>query len=286
MQGRILTGNGKTYRVYADGKFYDTSMKGILKKKNINIVVGDYVEFNPTDLVIENVINRTSLLKRPRIANIDQLLIVDSLIEPDFDIDLVLKYLTYANMNDVKASIVVTKIDKGDFKEKIEDLKQIFSKIGIKIYFVNNKSKEGLDVLIKDLKYQTIALAGQSGVGKSTLLNALDSNYVREEGEYSFSRGRGKHKTTEIILLPFNDGYLADTPGFSDIELDLSKDELAKFYPGCYKRNALCHFSNCLHLNEKKCAVKEALEVGELPLEIYNEYIKLLDTLPFDKRRY
>ena len=158
--------------------------------------------------------------------------------------------------------------------------------MGIKTYFISNKNGTGIDVLLKDMKYQTIALVGQSGVGKSSLLNAIDVSYSRSEGEYSVSRGRGKHETTETILLPFNGGYIADTPGFSDIELDLSKEDLAQFYPGCYKRNAKCHFSNCLHVTEPKCAVKEAVDVGEIDIEIYNEYKKLLDELPYKGRRY
>lgn len=286
MQGRIIKGNGKTYTVTCDGKIYDLSLKGILKKNKTFIAVGDYVEFSLTDLSIEKVVNRTSLLKRPRIANIDQLLILHSLVEPDFSLELVLKYLTYANMNDIKASIVITKIDKGDFKEKIAQITNIFSKIGIKIYFVNNKTKEGIDKLVSDLKYQTIALVGQSGVGKSSLLNAIDFSYSRDEGEYSINRGRGKHKTTEIVLLPFNEGYIADTPGFSDIELDITKEDLAKFYPGCYQKHNHCFYSNCLHISEKKCCIKNAVEVGELPKEIYNEYVRFLNTLSNTSRRY
>lgn len=286
MQGRIIKGNGKTYIVKANEIDYNVSLLGILKKNKSYIAVGDYVEFSENNLTINKILERKSLIKRPRIANVDQLLILHSLVEPDFSLELVLRYLTYANMNDIKASIVVTKIDKVDAKEEIEHIKSLFLKLGIKCYFISNKSKLGLDNLLKDLKYQTIALVGQSGVGKSSLLNAIDVSYKRHEGEYSVARGRGKHETTETILLPFNEGYIADTPGFSDIELNLTKEDLAKFYPGCYKRNADCYFSNCLHDSEHKCAVKNAVDVGDLPIEIYNEYKKLLRDLPIKGRRY
>ena len=149
MIGRITRGNGKTYIVKKDNVEYNVTPLGILKKNKSIIAVGDYIEFDEKTLVIKEVKERHSLIMRPRIANIDQLLVLHSLTEPEFDLGLVLKYLTYANMNDIKASIVITKIDKGDFKEQIEDIRALFTKLGFKTYFVCNKTKEGLDKLLQ-----------------------------------------------------------------------------------------------------------------------------------------
>ena len=149
MIGRIVRGNGKTYTIEKDNVFYNVSLLGILKKNKEFIAIGDYVDFDEVNLTIKGVVNRKSLIKRPRIANVDQILILHSLVEPEFDLDLVLRYLTYANMNDIKASIVVTKIDKGDYKEKEEHIKQLFNKMGIKTYFISNKKEQELMFYLK-----------------------------------------------------------------------------------------------------------------------------------------
>ena len=117
---------------------------------------------------------------------------------------------------------------------------------------------------------------GQSGVGKSSLLNAIDPNFTREIGEYSEALGRGKHKTKEVVLLPYLNGYIADTPGFSSLELNLSKLEIAHYFPGFKDLYLSCFYSNCLHLNEKECKVTEAVKEGNIPSIAYESYIKLL----------
>ena len=127
---------------------------------------------------------------------------------------------------------------------------------------------------------------GQTGVGKSSLINAIDSNYEREVGEYSLALGRGKHKTKEVILLPYQGGYIADTPGFSSLELDLYKDDLAAFFPGFYSLYNKCYFANCLHLSENRCAIKERVNTGEISSLAYDCYKKLSEEAIFKKERY
>lgn len=284
IKARIVKGNGKTFDAFDGNQHYVLSLKGKFKLNKNTVSVGDYVDISDNKQVIDKVYPRSSCLSRPRIANVDELLIVDSLVEPDFDLSLVLKYLTYANMNNIKASLILTKIDK-THSVNTNEIIEMMKKINVNTFLVNNKTRDGIDLLEKEIGNKTIALVGQSGVGKSKLLNNINPNYQRNVGEYSAKMGRGKHMTTETILLPYENGYIADTPGFSDIELNLTKQNLAKFYPGCYLLNAKCYFSNCLHQNENKCAIKDAVESGDIPIHIYEEYVKLLKEVPDSFRR-
>ena len=127
---------------------------------------------------------------------------------------------------------------------------------------------------------------GQTGAGKSSLLNAINANYEREIGEYSKALGRGKHKTKEVILLPYNNGFIGDTPGFSSLELDIFKEDLTHYFPGYEELYLDCYFSDCLHQNEKECSVKKNIENGHLSKEAYETYLKLLSELPYHKERF
>ena len=286
MKGLIVAITCGTYAVKADGVIYNTKPRGVFRNQGVKPLVGDIVEFNPDDLVIETIYPRSSALKRPLIANISQIILVFSLKEPEFSYLLAFKYLTYANMHSIKAKLVLTKIDKNDDKVLIKEIKETFSSIGIETYFISNKTGEGLDGVKALFKDEVSCIMGQTGVGKSSLINAIDHNYERQIGEYSMALGRGKHQTKEVVLLPYQGGYIADTPGFSSLELNLYKEDIAAFYPGFNSLYNKCYFANCLHLSENRCAIKEKVEQGEISSLAYECYKKLSEEAIFKKERY
>ena len=286
MKGLIVALSCGVYSVSSEGVIYNLTARGVFRNQGIKPMVGDQVEFNPETMVIETIYPRVSFLKRPPIANISQIILVFSLKEPEFSFLLAFKYLTYANMNNIKASLVLTKIDKCDDQALINEIKEVFSSIDVKTYFVNNKTKEGLDQVKELFNNEISCVMGQTGVGKSSLINAIDANYEREIGEYSFALGRGKHRTKEVILLPYSGGYIADTPGFSSLELDLYKEDLAAFFPSFSDLYYKCYYTDCLHVSENRCAVKEKIEEGKISQKVYECYLKLLDEAIFKKERF
>ena len=286
MKGRIVALSCGIYSVEADGKIFRVPARGLFRNKSMKPIVGDSVELDEKNLIISDICERVSSLKRPPIANIDQMLIVESLVQPEFSYLLAFKYLTYANMNGIKAKIILTKSDKFEEKAQIEEIKRVFSQIGIDVYCISNKTLEGLEEVRKLFADHITCLIGQTGVGKSSLINAVDPNFDRAIGEYSQALGRGKHQTKEVILLPYQGGYIADTPGFSSLDLNLFKEDLAKFYPGFEDRSLNCYFSNCLHISENRCVVKEALAKGEISQIAYDCYLKLSEESIYKKERF
>ena len=275
MEGIIVSIKYGMYTVESDGVLYNTSPRGLVKFRD-KLYVGDKVILDDSNFLIIDVFNRKSLLKRPPISNIDQILLIFSLKEPDFSYYLAFKYLTYASYNGIKASLVLTKSDKSS-EQEIKEIREVFEKINVPTYVTCSKKDEGLDDIRPLFKDKISVLIGQSGVGKSSLLNAIDESYEREIGEYSLALGRGKHKTKEVILLPYQNGYIADTPGFSSLELEMTKLEVAQYFPS-FKDDALeCFYSNCLHISEKNCKIKEKMARGEIPQIAYDCYLKLLE---------
>jgi ribosome biogenesis GTPase len=214
------------------------------------------------------------------------MLIVASLVEPEFSYLLMFKYLTYANLNNIKAKIILTKSDKYNDEDKIKEIIDVFKKVDVDVFVVSNKTKEGLDDIKKLFTDEVTCLIGQTGVGKSSLINSIDPDFNRNIGEYSEALGRGKHETKEVVLLPYEGGYIADTPGFSSLDLELFKEEIAQYFPGFSKRYTECYFSNCLHISEKKCMVKKAIEDGEIPSIAYECYLKLSNEAIYKNQRY
>ena len=231
MKGLVVALSCGTYSVNAEDIIYNVTARGVFRNQGIKPVVGDIVEINPETMVLETVYPRSTVLKRPPIANISQIILVFSLKEPDFSFLLAFKYLTYASMHSIKAKLILTKIDKNADQSLISQIKEVFSSVGVETFFISNKTKEGLEEVKRLFANEVSCIMGQTGVGKSSLINAIDNNYERGIGEYSKALGRGKHRTKEVILLPYQGGYIADTPGFSSLDLELYKEDLAAFFP-------------------------------------------------------
>lgn len=287
MRGRIVALSCGFYSVRGDdGVVYRVKARGLFRKERIKPTVGDIVEVDDVDLVILDIEPRASYLKRPPVSNISQLLIIQSLTEPEFSYHLLFKYLTYANLNGIEAKIILTKSDKFNNKTLLDEIKDTFSRLNIPLYFVSNKTNEGLEEVRKLFANQVTCLIGQSGVGKSSLINSISLDFHREIGEFSEALGRGKHQTKEVILLPYEGGYIVDTPGFSSLDLDLFKEDLAIYFPGFNKLYLDCYYTDCLHISESKCKIKEAIEKGEIPKIAYDNYLKLSSEAIFRNQRY
>lgn len=286
MKGKVVALSYGVYSVESDGVIYNAPARGLFRKQGIKPTVGDDVEISEETLVIQHVYDRRTYLKRPPIANIDQMLIIESLKEPEFSYLLAFKYLTYANMNNVNAKIILTKADIEDDKNAIKEIVDTFKRMNIEVYVTSNKTKEGVEEVKKLFRNRISCLIGQSGVGKSSLINSIDPDFERSVGEYSYALGRGKHLTKEVILLPYEGGYIADTPGFSSLDLELYKEDLAQFFPGFAELFTDCYFSNCLHISENRCAVKQKVENGSYPEIAYQNYLKLSEESIFKSRRF
>lgn len=286
MIGRILSTIGGIYVVHSNGVNYRLFPKGVFRHRNQKLLVGDEVEFDDIDMVITEIKDRRNELIRPKVANIDNLLITMSVMEPELSVELLYKFLTYANMNNIKASVIFTKVDMLKDFSHLDSVKQDLNKLGYEVYYLAKNDEKEIARLKNDINGKLVVFMGQTGVGKSSAINHIDPNFDRNIGEYSVALGRGKHQTKEVILLPYEGGFIGDTPGFSSLDLNIYKEDLAQYFPGYSSLYTECYFSNCLHQNEKQCKIKEEIEKGNLSKEGYDAYLKLLNSLPYKIERY
>ncbi|MBN2299783.1 MAG: ribosome small subunit-dependent GTPase A [Acholeplasmataceae bacterium] len=254
--------------------------------------VGDYVIYDDSEdqVLITEILPRKNDLVRPDVCNIDQVLLVFSAVNPDFSFHLLDKFLIILNQENLVPVIVISKIDLIEI-QSLEALKRdmfYYEKIGYKIYYVNSKQQIGIDVLAHIFTDKLTVLAGQTGVGKSTLLNALMPELKLKTQEISKALGRGKHTTRHTELYEYNGGYIVDTPGFSKIEfLIFHADEVKTLYPDFVELSTQCRFkSNCMHLNEPDCAVKKAVENGEILASRYENYVQFCEEVKNQKDKY
>ena len=286
MEGKILSTVGGIYKVYSNGQIYSLFSRGVIKHKTFSMCAGDNISFDEKEGVIESAFERKNFLIRPRSANVDLMVITMSVVEPELSPELVYKFLTYANLNNIPAAVLFTKLDRLEDSRKVETLRKDLEKLGYKTFLLSRTNRENIQELQDFFAGKTTIFMGQTGVGKSSAINLIDPSFNRKIGEYSEALGRGKHQTKEVVFLPYRGGFIGDTPGFSSLELDLYKEDLAQYFPGYESLYTQCYFSNCLHQNEKECKIKEEIEKGNLSKEGYDVYIKLLNQLEFKSQRY
>lgn len=285
-QGFIIKVNAGLYRVFSDGRSYDCRARGKFRFEEMTPTCGDYVKFSEKDLYLLEILPRKNHFTRPPIANIDQIVIVSSLVNPHISLSLINRFVTLAEIANMRPLIVLTKTDLVTDISEYEPIFNLFESLHYDVHMISSKTGTGIAELSEKLKGIKSVFTGQSGVGKSTLLNQLIPNLNQKTEEISRSLGRGKHITRVVEFIPYFDGWIADTPGFSLIEFDISVQDLAVSFPGFDHFYQQCRFRDCLHETEQGCAVKKEVEAGNISKEHYEIYLSMLDEIKNQKEKY
>lgn len=266
--------------------------RGLFRKQKITPLVGDQVEFlvEPDgNGYVMGIDPRKNELVRPPIANVDLALVVFSVKEPDFSPKLLDRFLAVIEMNQIEPVIVLTKLDLMTEEEKqaIEPIIDYYREIGYQVIETSSKQEFGLESINELIKQRIAVICGQSGVGKSSLLNSLDDSLNIQVNEISKALGRGKHTTRHVELHKLSEGLIADTPGFSSLDLDqLEPIDLSQCFIEFYDLSEQCKFRGCLHENEPRCAVKAAVQENEIIPTRYENYLQFLTEIKSRKPKY
>lgn len=291
-KGRIIKALSGFYYVKSKDDIYTCKGRGVFRKKKINPLVGDFVVFDKTshgEGYITEISPRENELSRPPVANIDQALIVNSAKEPSFSSYLLDRFLVLIEAKHINSIIFINKMDlvSSEESKEISEFKLDYEKIGYKVELLSSKVNDNLTELEHYFKNNVTVVAGQSGVGKSSILNALNPNLLIETGEISKSLGRGKHTTRYVELVEINGGLVADTPGFSSLDFsDIELVDLADYFPEMRALKNECRFRGCVHMNEPNCAIKNAVETGEIREFRYANYQFFYKEIQSRKPRY
>jgi ribosome biogenesis GTPase / thiamine phosphate phosphatase len=281
MQGRIIKGVGGFYEVLADGTIYMCRARGKFRRDKMTPAIGDYVDFTVGTgeelCSVDKILPRRNALKRPAVANIDTLVLVTCASDPEPDLLLLDKLLLSASTLDMEILLVINKCDLAT-PEAIAALAVQYTGAVAAVLSLSAQSGLGREALLERLQGRCSCLAGQSGVGKSSLLNCLFPDKELETGDISQRSSRGKHTTRHVELLPIpGGGEVADTPGFSLLEMEkLEPSELPLRYPEFIPYADNCRFDGCMHDSEPGCAVKAAAADGKIPLERMQRYKEIL----------
>ena len=292
MRGKIIKGIAGFYYVHdGDGSVYQCRAKGIFRNRKIKPLVGDNVEFDILDQEekegnITEILERSSALIRPAVANVDQALVVFAVTQPEPNLNLLDRFLVMMEIHQVPVTICFNKTDLSQ-EEEMEKYRSIYENAGYPVVFISAYENKGMEQIRDYLEGKTTVLAGPSGVGKSSITNLLYPEAEMETGDISQKIQRGKHTTrhSQLFFL-WKNTYLFDTPGFSSMYLeDVEAGGLKEYFPEFIQYEDQCKFLGCVHVGERICGVKSAVEDGAISKSRYENYCLMYQELK-DKRRY
>jgi len=290
--GKIIKALSGFYYVLYEGHVYQCRGRGNFRKKKVSPLVGDTVEFKAEkqdEGYILSIDKRKNEFVRPPIANVDQALIVTSAANPEFNALLLDRFLVLVEAKRIEPFVVISKMDQLD-EGRANDMKvyqQMYESVGYPVILSAVNDAESMEQIRAHLAGRTTVIAGQSGVGKSSLLNTIDPRLSIDTDEISKSLGRGKHTTRHVELYEISGGLVADTPGFSSLEFgDLQLEQLPECFPEFVQVQDDCKFRGCLHNKEPKCAVKHGVEEGDISKQRYEHYLQFLEEIQNRKPRY
>ncbi len=286
MQGKIIKGIAGFYYIHAEnGQVYECKAKGAFRKQKIKPLVGDMVRIAVLDEAehlgnVEEILPRKNELIRPAVANIDMALVIFAAAKPEPNFNLLDRFLCMMEFQNVPVTICFNKTDLVD-EEKLEEYRRIYEPAGYRLMSTCTRTGEGVDAVKALLHGKTTTVAGPSGVGKSSLINALQSDVQMQTGVISDKIDRGKHTTRHSEIVPvMEDSYIMDTPGFSSMDVPgFEKEDLWTCFPEFREYEPYCKFQGCSHINEPDCGVKEALAEGKISSVRYENYKLLYEEL-------
>lgn len=289
MQGLIIGNIANLYKIKLNNKIYNATARGRFKIDETTPVVGDFVDIQIIDeeknkAVIEKIYPRRTYIKRPKVANVSQIILVLSIKDPKPDLLMLDKQLAYAEYLGIKPIIVINKID---LSKEYKEIEEIYTKIGYKVHAVSAKDVTSVKQLKDCLKGNISVLAGNSGVGKSTTINAIFENNITEEGLISEKNKRGKNTTTDVKLYEIDENsYIVDTPGFSTFEItEIEAKDLSLYFKEFAQEIKNCRYVGCTHIKEQECGIKYGLSQGKINAERYERFCKIYGELKEKEER-
>ncbi len=273
MIGRIIKIVSNDYTVKCeDGNTYICKARGVFRNKKITPLVGDFVKITKEKNLIEEIMKRKNELIRPPVSNIDIALVVTSAKEPDFSSNLLDKMIDIIEFNNIIPVICISKYDLLDNTKEMDEIIAYYKKIGYKVFI--NTQIEDIKKIFKD---NVTILTGQTGVGKSSLINKLEKSMDLKTGEISKALGRGKHTTRHTELFELFDGYVADTPGFSSLNfIGMNKEDIRDNFIEFNEYKDKCKYRDCMHINEDDCEIKRRVSNNEILKSRYDNYVKFI----------